>query len=254
MIRTIEPFTPLQYIIGKERFFGLDFLVDEDVLIPRPETEVLVETVLEIAKGTRHKTQGARILDLCTGSGCIAIALMVRLCEGLMARPCSPSIPSKAKGRAEVLTKNASNCRIVASDISDRALEVAKKNASLNGVSDGISFIHSDLFKNIDGKFDIIVSNPPYIARYEFESMQKEVLREPRLAIDGGEDGLLFYRRIFDEVPRYLKEGGYCVVEIGYGQREAVREIMERSGNFKVIDVRKDQYGIDRVITAKWIN
>lgn len=232
MIRTIESFTPLQYIIGKERFFGLDFLVDEDVLIPRPETEVLVETVLEIVKGTRHKAQGTRILDLGTGSGCIAVSFMSRL----------------------ILTKNASNCRIVASDISDRALEVAKKNASLNGVSDGISFIHSDLFKNIDGKFDIIVSNPPYVARYEFGSMQKEVLREPRLAIDGGEDGLLFYRRIFDEAPRYLKQGGYCAVEIGYGQREAVRDIMERSGNFKVIDVRKDQYGIDRVITAKWIN
>lgn len=223
MIKTIEPFTPLQYIIGKERFFGLDFLVNEDVFIPRPETEVLVERALEIVKGTRRKAQDTRILDLCTGSGCIAIAL----------------------------TKNASNCRIVASDISDRALEVAKKNASLNGVSDGISFIHSDLFKNIDGKFDIIVSNPPYIARYEFESMQKEVLREPRLAIDGGEDGLLFYRRIFDEAPRYLKEGGYCAVEIGYGQREAVREIMERSGNFKVIDVRKDRYGIDRVIRLR---
>lgn len=226
MIKTIEPFTPLQYIIGKEKFFGLDFLVNEDVFIPRPETEVLVETTLEIVKGTRHETQDTRILDLCTGSGCIAIAL----------------------------TKNALNCKILASDVSDKALEIAKENAILNGVYDKGSFIKSDLFKNIDGKFDIIVSNPPYIARAEFESIQKEVLREPRLALDGGEDGLSFYRRIFDEAPLYLKRGGYCMVEIGYGQREAVREIMERQGNFKVIDVRKDQYGIDRVITAKWIN
>jgi release factor glutamine methyltransferase len=250
MIKTVEPFTPLQYIIGKERFFGLDFLVNEDVFIPRPETEVLVETALEIVKDTRHKAQDTRILDLGTGSGCIAIALMVRLCSpSILSKPCLLT-RSAPKG----LTKNASNCRIVASDISDRALEVAKKNASLNGVSDGVSFIHSDLFKNIEGKFDIIVSNPPYIARSEFESIQKEVLREPRLAIDGGEDGLLFYRRIFDKAPHYLKEGGYCAVEIGCGQHEVVREIMERSGNFKVIDARKDQYGIGRVITAKWIN
>ena len=242
MIEPIKPFTPLQYIIGKEKFFGLDFIVDENVFIPRPETEVLVQTALDTINERRTANDDISILDLCTGSGCIAISLMVRLC--------SPSTLSLSKG----LTKNVANCRIVASDISERAMEMAEKNALLNGVSGAISFIKSDLFENIKGKFDYIVSNPPYIARHEFEDLQKEVLMEPRVALDGGEDGLLFYRKIFNEAPKYLKSGGYFFGEIGYGQRKAIKDIIENTGRFELIEVKEDQYSIDRVIKARWIN
>lgn len=242
MTKPIEPFTPLQYIIGKEKFFGLDFIVDENVFIPRPETEVLVHTALETINEKQKTKNELKILDLGTGSGCIAISLMVRLR--------SPSNMNEIEG----LTKNAPNCKIFASDISDRAVETAKKNAILNGIPDTITFIKSDLFESIKGRFDIIVSNPPYIAQSEFKTLQKEVLMEPRLALDGGEDGLSFYRKIFNEAPGYLETGGYFIAEIGYGQREAIKKIIEGTKRFELIDVKEDQYSIDRVIKAKWIN
>lgn len=229
MIKTIKPFTPLQYIIGKEKFLGREFIVNEDVFIPRPETEILVGTAGEVISKLRDKNREIRILDLCTGSGCIAISLAG-------------------------LTKGPAACKIVASDISDRSLAVARENAFKNGVSGDIAFVRSDLFDGLEGEFDVIISNPPYIARHEFEALQKEVLREPMLALDGGEDGLDFYRKIFNEAPQYMRKGAYCVMEIGFGQLEAIREIISGSGNFKLVGVRKDQYSIDRVIVAKWIN
>lgn len=248
MIDPVKPFTPLQYILGKEKFCGLDFIVNEDVFIPRPETEILVNTALDFIDATM-KGRGARIsggeikvLDLCTGSGCIAISLMSRLRSTL--------IPSESEG----LTKNAANCRIFASDVSAKALDIAKENARINGVAGDITFIVSNLFDSIDGKFDIIVTNPPYIARHEFKTLQKEVLKEPILALDGGEDGLDFYRKIFKESSQYLNKGGYCIMEIGYGQRDPIKSIIEKIGKFEVIDVREDQYLIDRVIVARWIN
>jgi release factor glutamine methyltransferase len=237
MIKTTKPFTPLQYIIGKERFFGMDFMVNEAVFIPRPETEILVQTALETISSFRRPgglagTTGTparcsnelQILDLCTGSGCIAIAL----------------------------TKNAQKCKIFASDVSEEALDIAGRNASLNGVSGNIMFIKSDLFKDIKGKFDIIVSNPPYVACHEFETLQKEVLKEPRIALDGGADGLDFYRNIFEQAPGHLNSGGYLIAEIGYGQRDAVKRIIGSVAGFELIDVREDQYSIDRVIKARW--
>ncbi len=226
MIKTVEPYTPLQYIIGKEKFCGLDFIVNENVFIPRPETEVLVETVIGLLNESRYPKPEIRILDLGTGSGNIAISL----------------------------TKSVHDCKIVASDISEDALEVARENAASNGVSENISFIKSDLFNNIRGKFDFIVSNPPYIARYEFQTLQKEVLKEPRTALDGGNDGLDFYRRIFLEAPRCLKRRGYCIIEIGFGQLSAIKEIIEKSRVFKLLDVKKDRYEIERVIVSKWTN
>ena len=295
MIKTIEPHTPLQYIIGKEKFFGLDFMVNEHVLIPRPETEMLVETALHMIDAVRCTQYAVRILDLCTGSGNIAISLMVRFCSPSMPSPSAgsgrmPSLSrqSKAKGRVEALTKTSSCCKIVASDISEDALEVAKENARLNGVFDNIVFIKSDLFKGIEGRFDLIVSNPPYIAQNEFDILPKEVLKEPRSALDGGPDGLDFYRRIFLEAPLYLKPGGYCVVEIGFGQLQGIKNIIDHAGEsslrapkgrsnlvfkeiasvallprndvmhkckeFEILEVKKDHYGIDRVIMAQWIN
>lgn len=228
-MKTVEPYTPIQYVMGRTEFCGLDFMVDERVLIPRPETELLVETAAEIVFSRFNgSAQAADLLDLCTGSGNIAIALG--------------------------LTKGITNCKIVASDISDDALDVARKNADLNGVSTRINFVKSDLFNNIDGKFDVIASNPPYIAKREFPTLQEEVLREPILALDGGEDGLDFYRRIIAGASAHLKQSGVIVMEIGYGQRRAIEDIIKKSGEFKVTAVKKDQNMIDRIVVAEWIN
>jgi release factor glutamine methyltransferase len=225
-MKPIKPFTPLQYVMGRMQFFGLEFEVNEDVLIPRPETEVLVQTVLDIVKGSGFQVPGTRILDLCTGAGNIVISL----------------------------TKNLTNCKIVASELSDGALRVARRNADLNGVADKIEFIKSDLFESIDGKFDIIASNPPYIARHEFPSLQKEVLMEPRIALDGGDDGLDFYRRIIEAAPEHLKDGGYIAMEIGYGQAPLIKKMIESKKGFEFIEVKEDQYVIERIVVAKWKN
>jgi release factor glutamine methyltransferase len=246
-MRTIKPFTPVQYITGQTTFCGLDFLVNEDVLIPRPETELLVDTVTEIIneqRTTNNEQRNLRILDLGTGSGNIAVALMVRLLLTIN--------PEQAK-RAEGLTKRISNCKMVASDISRSALRVARINSERHGVSGRIEFIESDLFEKIEGKFDIIVSNPPYIANDEFKTLQKEVLMEPRMALDGGEDGVDFYRKIISAAPRYLKSGGVLVMEIGYGQKAAIAEIINKNG-MKPEEVRIDHNLIDRAIVARWTN
>jgi len=225
-MKTIEPYTPIQYIIGNTKFCGLDFIVNEDVFIPRPETEVLVESAIKLIRGSGVKGQGLRMLDLCTGPGNIAISL----------------------------TKNISDCKIFASDISDKALDVARRNAIRHGVSDRIEFIKSDLFDKLEGKFDIIISNPPYIARHEFKELQKEVLKEPAIALDGGEDGLDFYRAIISSAPGYLRPGGYLLFEIGFGQSARLCEIIGQTNGLRLSDVRPDQNNIDRVIIAKWIN
>ena len=234
-MKTITPFTPVQYVIGRTKFFGLDFEVNEDVLIPRPETELLVETAIYLVHspqsivhskryhGPWTMDHGLKILDLCTGSGCIAISL----------------------------TKNLTDCKIVASDISDRALKMARRNAYLNGVYDRIKFIKSDLFDNITGKHDIILSNPPYVARREFNTLQKEVLMEPRMAVDGGDDGLDFYSKIMRAAPSYLEKGGYLVMEIGFGQRRPVEKIISEVNGLKLLEVKKDLFGIERVVVLQ---
>lgn len=225
MIKSIGPFTPIQYVIGMTEFCGLDIEVNEDVLIPRPETEILVEVIEGLVHSQQSIAHSKRILDLCTGSGCIAIAL----------------------------TKKLPDCKIVASDISGKAIVLAKKNAERLG-AERIEFVLSDLFNDLKGSFDIIVSNPPYIAGYEFAGLQEEVLKEPRMALYGGEDGLDFYRRIFDSAGKFLKNGGHVAVEIGYGQSAQVKNILENAGGFRMVEVRKDSNGIDRVVVAKWIN
>ena len=220
------PYTPIQYVMGSVEFCGLKFHVDERVLIPRPETELLVETVREIMAQRIRGPEVVNILDMCTGSGNIAVAL----------------------------TKVPGNCKILASDVSSEALEVARRNALCNGVHDKIEFVNSDLFAGIEGHFDIIVSNPPYIARHEFPTLQEEVLREPRMALDGGEDGLDFYRRIIAALPKYLKRGGCVAMEIGYGQKAAIVEIITGGGMFKLSGIKRDHNGIDRVVVAEWIS
>lgn len=224
-MRTTVPFEPIQYIIGHTEFCGLDINVNEDVLIPRPETELLVEVVAELGHRSQDTRHRLKILDLCTGSGCIAIALTKRLVD----------------------------CKIVASDISEKALSLARENGEKH-LAGQIEFVKSDLFCDLNGLFDIIVSNPPYISGPEFEDLQEEVLMEPRIALYGGEDGLDFYRRIFSTAGKFLNDGGHLVVEIGYGQARSVRDICKESNGFEIIDIKKDASGIDRVIVARWTN
>lgn len=211
---------PLQYITGIQEFMKLNFLVTKDVLIPRPDTEILVEEVIRKAENISNPV----ILDLCTGGGAIAVSL----------------------------AKYIKNVHICAVDISSKALEIAKKNAELNGVKNNIEFIESNLFDKIkERKFDIIVSNPPYIETETIKTLSKDVQSEPKIALDGGKDGLDFYRKIADSGSKYLNRQGYICLEIGYNQRIAVRQILENKKRYVNINCIKDLCGNDRVITAQ---
>ena len=211
---------PLQYITGRQEFMKLNFLVTKDVLIPRSDTEILVENVIKIAENISNPV----ILDLCTGSGAIAVSL----------------------------AKYIKNVHIYAVDISSKAIQIAKKNAELNGVKNNIDFIESNLFDKLkDKKFDIIVSNPPYIETDTIKTLSKEVQKEPKLALDGGKDGLEFYRKISEDGYKFLNRQGYICLEIGYNQRIAVRKIMENKKRYVNIKCLKDLCGNDRVITAQ---
>ena len=211
---------PLQHITHHQEFMKLDFYVNEDVLIPRPDTEVLVEEVIKISKKFREPV----ILDMCTGSGAIAVSL----------------------------AKYISNAKVYAIDISEKALEVAKKNALANEVGDKIEFIQSDLFENIENiKFDIIVSNPPYIKEDDIQYLDDEVRKEPILALDGGADGVKFYREITKNAYEYLKYNGYLCYEIGYDQKIDVIEIIENENKYKNTYGLKDLYDNDRVVVTQ---
>lgn len=210
---------PLQYITQKQEFMGMEFFVNEDVLIPQPDTEILVETVLDICK--RYSNQSLRILDLCTGSGAIAISL------------------------SKIL-----NTQVFASDVSTKALEVAEKNNVLNNSK--VEFIESNLFEQINGeKFDIIVSNPPYIKNEEIESLSKQVQNEPYIALAGGEDGLDFYRKIIDEAYKHINKNGYLCLEIGYDQKEDLIKLIKQNENYEYENCIKDLSNNDRCIIAK---
>ena len=210
---------PLQYITNKQEFMGLDFYVDENVLIPQPDTEILVEKAIEIAE----TTQKNKILDMCTGSGCIAISL----------------------------AKKINNAQIIAVDISNNALNVANKNAINNNVENKIKFINSDMFNNIEEKFDIIVSNPPYIETETINKLEIEVQNEPHLALDGGIDGLKFYKIIANNAFEYLNENGYLLLEIGYNQQNSVTQLLQDIGKYKNIETVKDLGGNYRVVIAR---
>ena len=219
---------PVQYILGKTEFMGLEFKVRPGVLIPRPETEVLVETVLKVVTGHRSQVIPLNLLELGTGSGCIAVSL-AKLLPGI---------------------------KISAIEISETALEVAKENAVMNQVSERIKFYKSDLFSSytVRGtRYDFIISNPPYIASEDIDMLQPEIAHEPRIALDGGKDGLDFYRRLGSLTGRYLKENGLLVLEIGFGQLKKIENIFQNSKNFEIIEVAKDYNNIDRVVVAKII-
>lgn len=206
---------PLQYIIGEQEFMGLRFKVNSNVLIPRQDTETLVEQVLKIVK------PGMKVLDLCTGSGCVLISVL----------------------------KNAPELTGMGSDISKTALLVAKENAKLHEVD--AEWVRSDLFDNITETFDVIMANPPYIPTGEILSLMPEVRDfEPENALDGGADGLDFYRKIAGQVKDYLNPGGYVYMEIGYDQGEAVSELMRNAG-FIEVEVIKDLARNDRVVKGK---
>lgn len=205
---------PLQYIIGVQEFMGHVFEVNKNVLIPRQDTETLVEEILKVCKNKS-------VLDMCTGSGCIIISL------------------AKLGGITEA----------VGVDISEDALKVAKRNAQNLKVE--VKYIKSNLFHKVQGSYDIIVSNPPYIPTEEIENLMPEVKdHEPILALDGNQDGLDFYRKIAECAPKYLNKDGYIFLEIGHDQGLAVKEMFQTQG-FYDIEIKKDLSGLDRVVFGR---
>ena len=214
-INDIKNGMPIQYITNKQEFMKLNFYVDKNVLIPQPDTEILVEKAIEICN---NHGNDIKILDLCTGSGAIGISI----------------------------AKNIKNAKVYATDIKNTVIDIAKQNAKQNNV-DNIEFIVSDMFENIQEKdFDIIVSNPPYIETDVIKTLPTEVRNEPIIALDGGKDGLKFYKIILSEYKKYLKKDGYLLLEIGYNQAKSVGELINL--NYSIIE---DLAGNDRVIIIK---
>jgi len=218
-IELLKAGMPLQYVTNIQEFMKLDFYVDKNVLIPQPDTEILVEEIINLLN---DKIKKYNILDLCTGSGAIGVSVAKYI-----------------------------NSFVTMSDISDKALEIAKKNAVNNGVANECKFILSNMFESIEGKFDVIVSNPPYIRTKIISSLDKEVQNEPHLALDGGEDGLHFYRIIAENAYKYLNENGILALEIGYDQKDEVIDLLKSVGKYNDIYCKQDLAENDRVIVAK---
>ena len=217
-IKKISTGIPIQYITNNQEFMNLNFYVDENVLIPQPDTETLVEEVIN-----EYKEKKCEILDLCTGSGAIAISL----------------------------AKNIYESNIVASDISMKALQIAKLNAEKNLVRKKIEFIESDMFDKIYKEdFDIIVSNPPYIKTKVIEELDKQVKNEPYIALDGGADGLKFYKIIIENAYKYIKNEGKVFLEIGYDQKNELINLFKENNHYEDIYSKKDLGGNDRIIVA----
>ncbi len=228
-IQKLKNNMPIEYITNQKEFMKKLFYVDENVLIPRQDTEILVEEVIKIAetKTTSNQTiinNNLQILDMCTGSGAIAVSL------------------------ASYIDKS----EIDAVDISQKALEITEKNAKENKVEKKIKEIESNLYKNIgEKKYDIIVSNPPYIKHEVIKKLDKQVQKEPLIALDGGDDGLEFYRKIIKQSPKYLKKDGYLCLEIGYDQKDEVINLLNTENKYKNIYSKKDLCGNDRIVIAQ---
>jgi release factor glutamine methyltransferase len=211
---------PVAYLTGHKEFMGLNFAVTPDVLIPRPDTEILAQGVIEHLQSYKR---ALKLADLGTGSGAICISIL----------------------------KFVENVEVSAVDISKNALEIAEFNAEKFNVEDKITFYEGNLFEPLKGQiFDVIVSNPPYISAKDFANLQLEVRDEPRIALDGGKDGLKFYRRIVSDAPKFLSDEGFLAMELGFNHSEAVRQLIEENGNFKHVQIWKDLAGIERVIAA----
>ena len=221
-IRQRAEHIPLQQLTGEQGFMGLTFNVNEHVLIPRQDTEILVEEVL------KEPHDGMRVLDMCTGSGCILLSLL----------------------------HYSNDCEGLGVDLSAEALEVAGRNVLkvlTPEKAEHAHFLQSDLFEKVEGKFEIIVSNPPYIASAEVEKLMPEVRdHEPRMALDGTEDGLHFYRRIIEEAGKHLVNSGMLFFEIGYDQGQAVSELMRTQG-YREVQVVQDYAGLDRVVFGTYV-
>ena len=216
---------PLQYITNSQEFYGIQMYVNENVLIPQPDTEILVQEVIKIIeqKNKNKEQKDIEILDMCTGSGCIAVAIAT----------------------------NVQNVNAMLADISREALEIAKVNAQHTNTTEKFKFIQTNMFEKVEGKFDIIVSNPPYIETDTIKSLNKQVQNEPLLALDGGEDGLKFYRILVNEGYKYLNKDGYLCMEIGYNQKQKVEELLKQNEKYTSIYTLKDFNGNDRVVIAK---
>ncbi len=216
---------PLQYITGKQEFWGIEFIVTPDVLIPRPETELVVESAVR----TAGKRPGLTIIDLCTGSGCIAVSL----------------------------AKELPGARIFATDVSEKALSVARKNARRQDVSDRIRFVEGDLFEpiaelDIRGKVDILTANPPYIRSGDLRGLQPEVRDfEPEIALIAGPRGREIHQIIIEAAPAFLKKRGTLIMEMGEGQADALVKIVNENGSYEPPEILKDLAGIERVIVAQ---
>ena len=221
LIQRRKNHVPLQQITEEGYFYGMKFYVNQHVLIPRQDTEILVEEVLKLCGSLwKQEENHLQILDLCTGSGCILLSLLANL--------------KQAEGTGV--------------DLSLEALEVAKRNARELEIP--AKWLRSDLFEQVDRSYDVIVSNPPYIRTFVIEDLMEEVrLHEPRMALDGKEDGLYFYRKIIREAEGYLKPGGILAFEIGYDQGEAVSGLMKKQG-YEQIQVVQDLAGLDRCVTG----
>ena len=218
---------PLQYLMQETYFYGLKLKVKEGVFIPRPETEVLVERIIELVN--KKIAKPVYILELCTGSGNISVAL----------------------------TKNLQYCKIMSSDISTEALDIARENAKMYSLEQKIEFSQGDLFsaipdiKDPKDRFDIIIANPPYVTHQELKDLPKDVKNEPVSALDGGNDGLDFYKRIITDCKDYLKEGGYIAFEFSDNHQPGVKDIICKSGIFEDTDFFCDLNGIMRFVIAR---
>ena len=223
MIEKVSKNTPYQYVIGKAWFYGKEYIVDENVLIPRIDSEILAhEIILKVQDMENSGRKEVSVLEIGTGSGAIAIT-----------------------------TIENTNANVIAVDISEGAIEVAKQNMKLHGIEeDRMNIILSDIYENVEGKFDIIFSNPPYIRTEEIKNLDKDVLKEPHLALDGGESGLDYYIKIIGDAKDYLKEDGYIIFEIGYDQRKDIEKIAKDAG-YTSVECIKDMEDRDRVIIIR---
>ena len=229
MVKRAGQNEPVAYLTGKTEFYSLELEITRDCMIPRPETELLVQRAVEFLRA-RDGVQF--ICDLCTGSGCIAVAI----------------------------AKNFAGARIIATDISDAALAVAAGNVQKHQLAERITLLCGDLFEplirplDVD-KFDLIVCNPPYVSSAEYDNLDKNVKDyEPRLALHAGEDGLDIYRRIVEKIDQFLKPGAGLMLEIGYAQGPAVRELLEQTSAFAEIRIEKDYHDNDRIVTARKVS
>jgi release factor glutamine methyltransferase len=217
---------PIAYLLGKTEFYSLQLKVSPDCMIPRPETELLVDKALDFL---RNRNGDQFVCDLCTGCGCIAIAI----------------------------AKSLDNTKIIATDISDAALHIAEENIAAHNLKNRVQLLCGDLFDPIEAKpgeskFDLIVCNPPYVSAAEFEKLGKNVKDyEPKLALFAGNDGLDIYRRIIEKAEQFLKPGAALMLEIGYNQGQAVRQLLEQAGCFSEITIEKDLHNNDRIAVAK---